>query len=317
MTYRLAFWSTIAIAVQMVLGGIVVGENAGFVCPDWPLCDGQVMPKLSGLVILELVHRFSALAVTVLVLATAIAVWRTRKQHRLQVWIMAGAFISLFLQIVVGGLIVVLKLPGVTTTIDVANSMIMLGLFVTLTIIAGIIRRTEQGLRSVAEPELHRLAAPAWGVLAAAFVSIVVGALFRHSGASEALFGRMDYLASHGQTTPPSMLTSQTLLAFHIASGMFLGGTLVWFLVQSLKVRRYRWLALAEIALVLVQAALGMHALATQLGVVPATVHFGNAAVLMAVLTWTAITAEVAKYDGLPGVRSLAARTGIEAPTGR
>lgn len=316
MTYRLAFWSTIAIAVQMVLGGIVVGENAGFVCPDWPLCDGQVLPALTGLVLLDLVHRFSALAVSVLVLATAIAVWRTRKQHSLQFSIIGAALVSLLLQIVVGDLIVLFKLPGVTTTIDVANSMIMLALFVVLTMIARRVLREERGLTAAADPQLSRLAGPAWGVLGAAFFSIVVGALFRHSGASEALFGKMEYLSSHGQTTPPSMWTSQTLLMFHIASGMLLTATAVWFLVTALRTRRYRGIAFAEIALVMVQAALGMHTLSTELGIVPATLHWGNAALLMAVLTWTAITAHAAKYEGAPELHRFAGGTSLKAGQG-
>jgi len=317
MTYRLALWSTIAIALQMVLGGIVVGENAGFVCPDWPLCNGQVMPPLTGMVILELVHRFSALAVTVLVFATAIAVWRNRKQYRLQVWIVMASLVSLFLQIVVGGLIVVLKLPGVTTTIDVANSMIMLALFVILTVVARRTLREELGRHDAADPELHRLAVPAWGVLGVAFFSIVVGAVFRHSGASEALFGRMDYLASHGQTTPPSMVTSQALLTFHIVSGTLLAAAVLWFFMVALRTHRYRGVAVFEIGLVLVQAALGVSALATELKLLPATLHWANAALLLAVLTWTAVTAQIAKYDGAPRWNRVSARPALDTGRGR
>lgn len=317
MTYRLALWSTIAIAVQMILGGIVVGENAGFVCPDWPLCNGQVLPKLTGLVLLEIVHRFSALAVSLLVLATAFAVWKSRKQHRMQFWLVLAALLSLFLQIVVGGLIVMLKLPGMTTTIDVANSMVMLALFVVLTVVSRRTLRSLQGSVKPADAQLHRLAPPAWGVLGAAFFSIVVGALFRHSGASEALFGRMDYLKSHGQTMPPSMLTSQALLAFHIGSGMLLLAVTLWFFATAFKNRRYRLIAVIEVILIAFQAVLGVHTLMSQLAIVPATMHWGNAAVLLAVLTWTAVTAEVAKYNTVPEGRALVAEPALDAGQGQ
>ncbi len=49
---------------QMLLGGLVSTSHAGLACPDWPTCNGQWFPPLSGLVGLQMLHRFGAYLLT-------------------------------------------------------------------------------------------------------------------------------------------------------------------------------------------------------------------------------------------------------------
>jgi cytochrome c oxidase assembly protein subunit 15 len=295
MTVTLPLVTTVVIGVQMVLGGIVVGKDAGFVCPDWPLCDGQILPALTGPVLLELTHRFSALLVTVLVLWTGFRIWREFRGHRLLVWTAAASLVSLFLQVIVGGLIVILKLPGATTTIDVANSMILLGLYIVITQAVYREQRRAQGAPVPPDTRVYSLAPAAWTVFGTGFFEIVVGAFFRHTGASEALFGRIDYLASHGQHQPPAAWFNAGLLMFHMFSGMLLAAAVLWFLIAAVRVRRLVGLAALQLALVLAEMAMGLTSLATKLAFVPSTVHWGTAGLLMAVITHTAATVQWAK----------------------
>ncbi len=44
----------------MVIGPLVRAENAGLACPDWPLCQGHVIPPLEYRVYLEFIHRVVA-----------------------------------------------------------------------------------------------------------------------------------------------------------------------------------------------------------------------------------------------------------------
>lgn len=74
MRYRFALWSTMAMVSQKVFGGVGVDNNTGFVCPNRPLCDGQGLPKLTELVLLKIVHGFSALAVSIRMLGTTLPV---------------------------------------------------------------------------------------------------------------------------------------------------------------------------------------------------------------------------------------------------
>lgn len=289
MTYRLPLVTAILIFVQMVMGGVVVGKDAGFICPDWPLCHGQVLPQLTGLVILELVHRATAVLVTLLVLYITVKVWRTYKGNRFMVGVASLTVVSLLVQCVVGGMIVLFKLPGITTTIDVANSMFLLGLYVTLIVEL----RHHQTARG-ADEVLAQLAPTARRVLGVGGLAVVVGAVFRHTGASEALFGVNHYLASHGQLTPPSMQASSAMLAVHVVTGLAVAVSSLWFYFRAAQVRRLRKSSMLLLALVAVQMILGIVSLQTKLGLIPSTLHFTGAGALIATMTWMVITTQIA-----------------------
>ena len=68
--------TAISIYVLIVLGGIVTSTGSQLACPDWPLCNGQIIPTFTTPVIIEYTHRMWTLVVTVLVIATAILAWK-------------------------------------------------------------------------------------------------------------------------------------------------------------------------------------------------------------------------------------------------
>jgi cytochrome c oxidase assembly protein subunit 15 len=305
LNYRWAFWTTLVIGVQIIMGGVVVGKDAGFVCPDWPLCYGSVLPKLSGLVLLELVHRGTALLVTVMVLAIAIVVWRKYSQNRLMVRVATASVISLLLQVVIGGLIVIWQLPGVTTTIDVVNSMVLLGLYVILTMEMRRLNRVSRGVQFTSDRQLKQLAPASVVVMLALACAVLVGAVFRHTGSSEALFGINHYLASHGQMTMPSLLMSKVVLLLHILTGVFAAVASGWFIFQAMRAGRLMMQAWLLFALVGLQMVLGLVSLGTELSFVPVTLHWSNSAVMIALVTWIAFTSQRAvQADMEPAVRS-------------
>src|SRR3970282_2418014 len=57
------------------VGGIVRVTESGLGCPDWPLCEGRVVPAQEKEPMIETSHRWVAGLVTVLVVLVAVWAW--------------------------------------------------------------------------------------------------------------------------------------------------------------------------------------------------------------------------------------------------
>jgi heme A synthase len=116
----------------VVVGGIVRVTDSGDACPDWPRCHGELLPPLETDVLIEFSHRLLASVVGFLVLALAIAAWRTR-QHAVVRWGALAGVALVGVQIVLG---------GITVLSDLSANMVMAHLatasafFATLLIVA-------------------------------------------------------------------------------------------------------------------------------------------------------------------------------------
>ena len=65
-----------SVYVLIVLGGVVTSTGSELACPDWPLCNGQIIPTFTTPVIIEYTHRLWTLVVTALIIVTAILAWK-------------------------------------------------------------------------------------------------------------------------------------------------------------------------------------------------------------------------------------------------
>ncbi|QSO46302.1 COX15/CtaA family protein [Alicyclobacillus mengziensis] len=285
--HHLAWTTTIVIGVQMVLAGIIVGEDAGLVCPSWPLCSTTGPIPVTGSLIFEMVHRFVALLLGVLVIWLLIWLIRSYRHNRALIWTCVLGLFSLLVQIVYAGLIVLLVLPGVASVVDVVNSVIMLSLFVHLANLAERDYRMKQAvLSSQPDLETRTLTPVAWILYAAGVIAVAAGAVFRHTGASQALFGEDSYIRSHHQLTPPSLAMSHALLGLHIATAVLLVIAAVWFAIRASKSQRLTKTAAFIIALIVIQAILGVASLDTRLELIVVTVHWAMAGLIMGVAAY-------------------------------
>ena len=105
----------------IVVGGTVRGMGAGLACPDWPLCNGSVVPDLADTAILvEYVHRLVAALTGIFMLSTLVAavVW-FRTEMRI-VTLALVSFAVLVVQVAVGALTITSANDWVVVTIHLA-----------------------------------------------------------------------------------------------------------------------------------------------------------------------------------------------------
>jgi heme o synthase len=110
---RLALVATVAVYFQMVLGGLVRHSGAALACTDVPLCRGSLWPDAHPTVLIQALHRLNAVAVAVLVLASAVVTLRRASRPSLR-------FLAVLAPILVG-LQIWLGLRSVLSFLDLAT----------------------------------------------------------------------------------------------------------------------------------------------------------------------------------------------------
>lgn len=113
---RWLIWGTLGYTYLLVyVGAYVRHTNSGLACIDWPLCNGQVWPGLSGPVGIMFAHRLAAVAGTLLIGALVVWTWRVRRARPDLYWSAVIALGLMLLQSLSGGLVVLSKLHVYST----------------------------------------------------------------------------------------------------------------------------------------------------------------------------------------------------------
>ncbi len=258
----------------LLLGGLVHNTRSSLACPDWPLCFGQVFPKMEGGVLVEHSHRLVAATVSVLAFALMIGALVRALRRRDSGVAVAGAvaFGLVLTQALLGGLTVIYRLPTLVSTAHLAVSQLF---FVTLIYIA--FRAGDTG--SALPRKVQRMTL--WGA-GLVYLQMIVGALMRHLGAGLAC---TDVPLCQGKLWPTGVPPNVTLHVVHRLFALVVLGHLVGMaIVVAKNVDRplVRALAIAAPVLTVVQIALGILSVTTFLDAVPVTAHLGVAAALLA-----------------------------------
>ena len=170
--------SVLATYGLIVLGGTVRVSGAGLACPDWPLCEGELIPPLDRKVLLEYSHRIAASVVGLLVALTLLSAWLRRGEHPAAFWGAAVSFVLLIAQVLLGAATVDKDNSATLVALHLAAA---LGLLMALIFTAVDAFRPSKRATVAALPAFVTTAALTSAVL---FALIVTGSYVANTGAS-------------------------------------------------------------------------------------------------------------------------------------
>jgi heme a synthase len=129
--------TTLLAFALIIVGSVVRTTGSGLACPDWPLCQGRLIPPLQFNVLIEWSHRLLALLVSVCVLTIAATTVLSRAL-RPRLGLLAGlAVLLLFAQVLLGALTVWKLLDPSVVSGHLAVAMLLFVTLLTYTMNAG------------------------------------------------------------------------------------------------------------------------------------------------------------------------------------
>ncbi len=242
-------------------------------CPDYPLCRGRIVPAFDGGVIWEWTHRFTALALSILVVIAIARALSLRYRAAPGVRAAAGLVGAFFLfQVFLGAATVKLSNTPISVVWHWGTAMALIASLAALAIFAGAGRSQHRTGNAWAVAAVLAFAA---GV---AFITMCIGAYVSSSGAGLAcvtipgcagnvvVFGNGQYVQMlHRITAASSLLAAVAAFAF------------AWMQRASARVRVW---TTAALALVFLQIVLGLLNVALRLPIDLREAHAANAALI-------------------------------------
>ena len=109
-----------AVFALLLFGSHVTATSQWYVFPDWPLMNGTLLPAMTDANSAQVLHRWIAFIVGLIVAAVLVAAWRMRPRTRPVVRLATIAALLFPIQALVGGLQILTGLSGWTQTLHLA-----------------------------------------------------------------------------------------------------------------------------------------------------------------------------------------------------
>jgi cytochrome c oxidase assembly protein subunit 15 len=314
---------TLFLTFDLVLFGAFTRlTDSGLGCPDWPGCYGSASPLGAGGAIeaaqltlpggpvthskawVEMVHRYLAMGVGVLITVLAVAAWLGKKSlarpMALNLWWPAFTWVWVCVQGAFGALTVTMKLFPAIVTLHLLGGYILLGLL-TVQVVQLAPGNRLGALRSVA-PGIRRWVAPGLLLLAVqaasgAWVSTnyAVLACTGFPTCQGAWWPLMDFVGGFEIWRPLGLgidgapITFQALTAIHFVHRVLAVVTLLFLGTLAIALSRHASLRQPVRilgALLILQLATGLSNVVLGWPLVAAVLHTGGAGAMVVVLVW-------------------------------
>lgn len=126
--FRRFVWGTIIYTYVLVyLGAYVRHANASMACNGWPLCNGSLVPELTGPVAVVFIHRLAALVGALLIAGLLVRTYRTRVERPDLYKGSLAAMFFVILQIFSGGVVVLTQLDLFSTLTHAGLATLLFG----------------------------------------------------------------------------------------------------------------------------------------------------------------------------------------------
>ncbi len=233
---RIAAWAGVVVTYFLIaLGGTVLATNSGLSCPDWPLCYGQAYYSGTYQVFLEQFHRFTAATVSILIVLLLIGIIAWARKDRALLTMGIAAPMLLAIQIVLGGLTVLWKLPPQIITAHLGTALAIFAIVITIAVLSGKPARRGDGLPSPEHPtKTRKFAQLAITNALLVYILMLLGSYVIGNGAALACPG-------WPLCTPASWAVSNHLADINILHriyAVFVGLVTLWTVISAL--RRWR-----------------------------------------------------------------------------
>jgi cytochrome c oxidase assembly protein subunit 15 len=312
--YRKLVWVTTFLTLDLIMfGGFTRLTDSGLGCPDWPGCYGTASPFLAHAQItaahaampsgpvsmmkawIEMIHRYFAMAIGVLIIAQTASAWVARiKRKSLTVspWWPTSLLLLIVVQGVFGAWTVTMKLQPVIVTTHLLLGMTLLG---SLAWFAARLTPIP-----AYEPQIARYRAVALGALALLVLQIALGGWV---STNYAVLACTDFPTCNGQWIPPmnftqgfhlwralgmtgdgEAITQDALVAIHWTHRTFALIVIAYLAALAFKMRRFESLrrpATGVLIVLALQFATGLSNIVLQWPLPIAVAHNGGAAVLL------------------------------------
>lgn len=331
--YRKLLWITLFLTFDLIMfGSFTRLTDSGLGCPDWPGCYGQANPVQAHADIsaaeaamptgpvtvikawIEMIHRYIAMAVGVLIIAIMAVAWRRWLKSGRQLASYApglptALFLLVCLQGAFGAWTVTMKLQPIIVTIHLLLGLLLLAL---LAILAA-----RHSVIEAVGPAARKLFTPAMLALGLLVIQIVLGGWV---STNYAVMACTDFPLCHGMLVPPmdfehgftwwrelgktaagDLLPVEALTAIHWVHRNFafvVIAWIAWLAHKAMKIEGLRksgkWILIA----IVVQFASGVSTIYLSWPIAIAVVHNGGAALLVLLLTMLIYKSRMAKSRG-------------------